>query len=103
MIIPIEAMLHDAAPDEPQMIMELVTGDEPVIIEIGSGEVGARTASGSADRGGVAPHLVVSGPPKAILGVLSGKLPLKAATQLGVRLEGDHAVLERVGLTGAAS
>ncbi len=103
LIIPIEAMLHDAAPDEPSVIMELVTGDEPVIIEIGSGEVRARTASGSADRGGGAPHLVVSGPPKAILGVLSGKLPLKAATQLGVRLEGDHDVLERVGLTGAAS
>ena len=39
LIIPIEAMLHDSAPSAPEMIMEVVTGDEPVIIEIGAGEV----------------------------------------------------------------
>ena len=93
--------LHDAAPEAPSVIMELVTGDEPVIIEIGAGEVRARTASVPADRGGASPHLVVSGPPKAILGVLSGKLPLVAARRLGVRAEGDRSVLERVGLTTA--
>jgi DNA-binding HxlR family transcriptional regulator len=99
LIIPIEAMLLDGAPTAPEMIMEVVTGDEPVIIEIGAGEVRART--GSDRRSGAPEHrpdLVVTGPPKAILGVLSGKLPLPAAERFGVRLEGDRGVLSRVGL-----
>lgn len=99
LIIPIEAMLLDGAPTAPEMIMEVVTGDEPVIIEIGAGEVRART--GSDRRSGAPerrPDLVVTGPPKAILGVLSGKLPVPAAERFGVRLEGDRGVLSRVGL-----
>lgn len=102
LIIPIEAMLLDGAPSAPEMIMEVVTGDEPVIIEIGAGEVRART--GSDRRSGAPQHrpdLVVTGPPKAILGVLSGKLPLPAAERFGVRLEGDRGVLGRVGLDGS--
>ena len=101
LIIPIEAMLHDSAPGEPEMIMEVVTGDEPVIVEIGAGEVRARTVS--APRSGASarpPDLVVTGPPKAILGVLSDKLPLIAAERFGVRLDGDRGVLARVGLGG---
>lgn len=98
LIIPIEAMLRDAAPDEPSMIMELVTGDESVIIEVGAGEVRARTSGGRA--GDPAPDLVVTGPPKAILGLLSGKLPLAATKRLGVRTRGDRDVLRRVGLVG---
>ena len=101
LIIPIEAMLLDGAPTAPEMIMEVVTGDEPVIVEIGAGEVRARTVS--APRSGASERpadLVVTGPPKAILGVLSGKLPLIAAERFGVRLDGDRGVLARVGLGG---
>ena len=97
LIIPIEAMVGDTAPDEPAVIMEIVTGDESVIVEIGAGEVRARTSSGRPEA--VRPSdLVVTGPPKPILGVLSGKLPLSAAERFGVRIEGDHGVLARVGL-----
>jgi len=78
----------------------VVTGNEPVIIEIGAGEVRARTPSGL-PQDVRPPDLVISGPPKPILGVLSGKLPLPAAERLGVRLDGDRGVLARVGL-GAA-
>lgn len=99
LIIPIEAMLHDAAPEEPPMIMELVTGDEPVVVEVGAGEVRARTSGGRA-AGALAPDLVVTGPPKAILGLLAGTLPLAAAQRLGVRTQGDREVLRRVGLIG---
>lgn len=99
LIIPIEAMLHDTAPDEPPVIMELITGDESVIIGIGAGEIRARASAGrTAADGRRAPDLVVSGPPKAILGVLSGKLPFGAAAQFGVRADGDHGVLTRAGL-----
>ncbi len=97
LIIPIEAMLRDTAPVDPPMIMTLVTGDEPVIIEVGDGAVRARTASGGSDGDPVA-DLVITGPPKAILGVLSGQLPLAAASRRGVRTRGDRDVLRRVGL-----
>ena len=102
LIIPIEAMLRDTTPEEPAVIMGVVTGDEPVIVEIGAGEVRARTASelrpGAQER---PPDLVITGPPKAILGVLSGKLPLPAAKSFGVLLEGERGVLARVGLRAA--
>lgn len=99
MIIPIEALLRDTDPGDRPMIMELVTGDEPVVVEVGAGEVRARTSGGRA-VGDPAPDLVVTGPPKAILGLLAGKLPLAAAQRLGVRTHGDHHVLHRVGLVG---
>lgn len=102
LIIPIEAMLHDGAPRAPKMIMEIATGDESVIIEIDAGDVRARTVSqlrpGASDR---EPDLVITGAPKAVLGVLSGKLPLPAAERLGVLLGGDRGVLARVGIGSA--
>lgn len=99
LIIPVEAMLHDTTPGAPTVIMELVTGDESVIIEIGAGEVRARTAPiRAAGSGGTPSDLVITGPPKAILGVLSGKLPPTAAARLGVQLVGDDGVLARAGL-----
>ncbi|HEY5980332.1 MAG TPA: helix-turn-helix domain-containing protein [Microlunatus sp.] len=101
LIIPIEAMLRDSTPDAPTVIMELVTGDEPVIIEIGAGEVRARTVSSRPEVRVRPSDLMISGPPKAMLGVLSGKLPLTAATRLGVGLVGDESVLTRVGLSSA--
>ena len=101
LIIPIEAMLHDNVPDAPTVIMELVTGDEPVIIEIGGGEVRARTVSSRTEDRPRPADLVISGPPKAILGVLSGRLSLTAATRVGVRTDGDGRVLTRVGLSSS--
>ncbi len=92
LIIPIEAMLRDtSAGRAPQMIMAVVTGDEPVIVEIGAGGVRARTSPALRTGDARPPDLAVTGPPKAVLGVLSGKLPLPAAERIGVRLEGDRA------------
>ena len=99
LIIPIEAMLRDTRPDEPPVVMAVVTGDEQVIVEIGAGDVRARTSPALRTDGAVRPpDLALTGPPKAILGVLSGKLPLPAAEGIGVRLEGDRGVFARVGL-----
>jgi DNA-binding HxlR family transcriptional regulator len=102
LVIPLEAMLRDTRPDEPAVTMAVVTGDEQVLVEIGAGEVRARTSpalpTGDAVR---QPDLAVTGPPKAILGVLSGKLPLPAAERIGVHLEGDRGVFARVGLDTA--
>ena len=101
LIIPIEAMLRDTRPDEPAVIMAVVTGDEPVIVEIGAGGVRARTSPALRTGDARPPDLAVTGPPKAVLGVLSGKLPLPAAERIGVRLEGDRGVFSRVGLDTA--
>lgn len=99
LIIPIEAMLTDTAPHEPGVILEVATGDDPVLVEIGGGVVRAEVAGarhpGAVDRRS---DLVISGPPKAVLGVLSGKLPWAAAAGLGVVLAGDRTVLTRAGL-----
>jgi DNA-binding HxlR family transcriptional regulator len=101
MVIPIEAMLRDTTPDAPEVIMEISTGDEPVIIEIGGGEVRARTGPSRTEDRRRPADLVISGPPKAILGVLSGRLPLPAAARLGVDLVGDDRVLTRAGIAEA--
>ena len=93
MVLPVEAMLADRQPDRPGVAIELRTGDEPLRIEIGDGSVRARTGVGSR-----APELVIAGPPKAVLGVISGALPAAAAVARGVEISGDRSVLTRVGL-----
>ena len=101
LIIPLEAMLRDTRPAEPAVIMAVVAGDEPVIVEIGAGGVRARTSLALRTGDARPPDLTVIGPPKAVLGVRSGKLPLPAAERIGVRLEGDRGVFARVGLDTA--
>jgi DNA-binding HxlR family transcriptional regulator len=93
--VPIEAVLRDGRPQEPAVRIEIRTGDEPLGIEIAAGRV--RAARGPARDG--TPDLVVSGPPKAVLGLVAGKLPVAAAPGMGVQLEGDRGVLGRVGLS----
>jgi DNA-binding HxlR family transcriptional regulator len=93
MVLPVEAMLADRQPDQPGVAIELRTGDEPLRIEIGDGSVRARAGVGSR-----AAELVIAGPPKAVLGVMSGALPTAAAVERGVEISGDRSVLTRVGL-----
>lgn len=96
MIIPVEAMLTDLRPDEPPVAIAIRTGDEPLLIEVDTGQVRART--GAPDR---PPQAVITGPPKPVLGVISGKLPLAVAPTVGVGITGDRSALGRVGI-GAA-
>jgi DNA-binding HxlR family transcriptional regulator len=93
LVIPIEALLADHHPDDPAVRVEVRTGDEPVVVEVGGGEVHAR-AGRPQDR----PDLVISGPPKAVLGVISGKLPIAVAADVGVEVSGDTTVVNRLGL-----
>jgi len=92
MILPIEAMLTDARPDEPRVSISIRTGDEPLAVSIGAGRIDATT--GEADE----PQLEIVGPPKPVLGVVAGKIPVTAAAQFGIEITGDPTVLERVGL-----
>jgi DNA-binding HxlR family transcriptional regulator len=94
LIIPVQAMLTDTRPDEPPVSLLLATGDEPLTVEVDGGQVHARTGVPDAR-----PDLTLSGPGKAVLGLIAGRLPVAAAPTAGVAIDGDRSVLSRVGLT----
>jgi DNA-binding HxlR family transcriptional regulator len=91
MVIPIEAMLTDGRPDEPPVTIAIRTGDEPLAVSVGGGDVRASTAAHDRE-----PDLVITGPAKPILGIIAGKLPAAAASSVGVSITGDRGVLERI-------
>jgi DNA-binding HxlR family transcriptional regulator len=87
----LELMLTDREPNSGVVTVELQTGDEPIVIELGDGAI--HTRLGRAE----APDATISGPPKPILGLLLGLLELDDATAAGVDYRGDPAVLDRIG------
>ncbi len=73
------------------MTIQIVTGDQPIVIETGGGAVHSRLGrAGDAD-------MTLTGPPRPILGLLLGLRSLADAKARGVEFEGDPAVLDRVG------
>lgn len=91
--IPVQGLLRDRRPSEPAVRLRIDTGDEPVSVLIADGEVRV----GTEDPAGP-PDLVVTGPPKAVLGLLAGKVPVVAAATAGIALTGDVDVLDRAGI-----
>ncbi len=87
----VEMMLADRRPDAPSVTLELQTGDQPIVLELGDGAVRARL--GSTDR----PDATLAGPPRPIMGLLLGLLELDDAKAVGVSYKGDPAILERIG------
>jgi DNA-binding HxlR family transcriptional regulator len=87
---PVSLFLHDADPDGSPLSIELRTGDRPAVIEVSGGQV--RTRLGPAD----APDLVLDGPPRLILGLLSAHLDPAQARERGLTITGDPAVLRRL-------
>jgi DNA-binding HxlR family transcriptional regulator len=81
--------LTDGAPDEAPLTLQVRTGDEPLVVTV-DGSVRARP--GTADH----PVLVLEGPPDLIVGLLLGRLTVADATERGLRVEGDPAVLRRL-------
>jgi DNA-binding HxlR family transcriptional regulator len=91
---PVTRFFEDCEPDGPPATIEVRTGDEPAVIEVGGGEI--TTHLGTAPS----PDLVLEGDAPPILGVLSGVLKLADARQLGLRTEGSTAVLRRLRYLG---
>jgi DNA-binding HxlR family transcriptional regulator len=83
-------LCKDAAPDGPPFTIEVLTGDEPMIIESQSGRLRARP--GSSEH----PEAVITGPPRVVIDLLLGKIDLEEAKAGGLRYEGDIGVLRRV-------
>jgi DNA-binding HxlR family transcriptional regulator len=88
--IPLAMLLEDGQPKEPAVEIELQAGEEPVAIEVKSGEV--RVRLGSATK----PDAVLIGDPRLLLGVLTAKVSLSQAVAEGMRFVGKRAVLQRV-------
>jgi DNA-binding HxlR family transcriptional regulator len=87
---PVREFLRDGDPDAPDATIEVRTGDEPAVIELSGGEVTTRLGTA------VSPDLVLHGDAPAVLGLLSGMLPLADARQLGLVTKGSTAVLRRL-------
>jgi len=87
---PAELFLTDNEPQEPPVTLALDAGGEPVVLETADGHVHARM--GAVEN----PDATLSGPPHALLGVLSGHLDLDSARSLGLEYRGSPRVLARV-------
>jgi hypothetical protein len=89
--LPLDLYYADARPDEPPVAVELRLGDdEPVVVETRDGMVHARRGSAQT------PAAVVSGPPRLVIGLLSGRVDLDEARRQGVRIEGDARAVTRI-------
>lgn len=80
----------DSDPDAPPAVIQLVASDELAVIELRDGQV--RTRLGRAAD----PDLVLDGPPRAVLGLLSGMLDLERAGRLGLSARGRRDLLTRL-------
>jgi DNA-binding HxlR family transcriptional regulator len=80
----------DLDPAGPPAVIQLIAADEEAVIELRDG--GVHTRVGHADRA----DLVIEGPPRAVLGLVLGRLDLKAATSLGLSTHGQRSLLRRI-------
>jgi hypothetical protein len=86
----LELMLTDLTPDGPPVLIELRTGDQPIVIETRDGAVS--THLGPTEN----PDATLTGPPRPVLGVLIGLIELTDAHALGVSFDGDPKALNRI-------
>lgn len=91
--LPLELQLRDHDPEGSPVTVELRTGDQPMLVEVGEGRV--RVYPGTAEH----PDAVLTGSPAVVLDVLLGSADLQHAKRRGLRFEGDDAVLQRIAPT----
>ncbi len=87
---PVELFMSDTEPDGPPVRIAVQVGDEDLTVQ--STPTGIEVHPGRPDD----PDLTLSGPPHAVLGILSGRMPLSAARKRGLRASGDLAALRRL-------
>lgn len=81
----------DPDPGAPPAVIQLIAGDEQAVVEVGGGQP-VRTRIGHAAD----PDLVLDGPPRAILGLLTGVIDIDMAVQIGLTVTGRRGVLARL-------
>jgi DNA-binding HxlR family transcriptional regulator len=87
---PVEFFLRDRDPDAPSASIELRAGPDPAVIEVSGGQVRLRVGSVPV------PDLVLAGPPQLIAALLTGQLTAAEVTALGLEINGDASLLDRV-------
>ncbi len=87
----LQTMLTDRQPDAPPVTIELRTGDQPIVLQVHGGTI--RIRLDSAEN----PDATLAGPPMPIMGLLLGRLELADAKARAVSLEGEPAILDRIG------
>ncbi|MDN3356980.1 helix-turn-helix domain-containing protein [Actinomadura sp. DC4] len=80
----------DADPGAPPAVIQLVAAGEQAVIEIGEGRVRTRTGR-AAD-----PDLTLDGPPRAVLGLLTGVVDIGGAEEIGLTVSGRRELLTRL-------
>ena len=90
LVEPVEALLNRGEGKRPDVVVQLDTGDEPIVVEAREGRVRART--------GTAPEAdaVLHGPPDAVLGVLMGFIEPGSRRGRSVRIDGSRTALARL-------
>lgn len=79
-----------ADPTGPPAVIQLVASGQEAVVELRDGRVHTRV--GRADK----PDLVISGPARAVLGLLTGGMDYKSATKLGLSTQGRRNLLRRI-------
>jgi DNA-binding HxlR family transcriptional regulator len=87
---PVALFLHDSDPDGPPLSIELRPGGRPAVVEVSGGQVTTRLGDVPS------PDLVLDGPPRVILGLLSAGLTPAEAREAGLVITGDVAILRRL-------
>jgi DNA-binding HxlR family transcriptional regulator len=80
----------DADPDAPPAVIQLIASGTSAVVEIGGGQVHTRV--GRAQD----PDLVLDGPPRAVLGLLTGVVDVNRASKIGLKVRGRRDVLARL-------
>jgi DNA-binding HxlR family transcriptional regulator len=80
----------DADPDAPPAVIQIVAAGESAVVELRDGKIHTRVGRAAN------PDLVLDGPPRAVLGLLSGMIDLKRASQLGLSARGRRDLLGRL-------
>jgi DNA-binding HxlR family transcriptional regulator len=80
----------DTDPDGPPATIQLIAAGEQAVLQLGDGHI--HTHPGHTPN----PDLTLKGPPRAILGLLTGMLNLPQATTLGLTTHGHHNLLTRL-------
>ena len=88
--LPLEMHLTDRTPGKPPVVIEVRTGDEPMLVETADGSVRARP--GRAEQ----PDAIITGTGSQVLGLMTGKLDLGEARRRGLQFEGSEEALFRV-------
>jgi DNA-binding HxlR family transcriptional regulator len=95
----IELILTDRRPEAAPVTIELVVGDQPIVVETRDGKLTSRL--GPAGEGGA--DATITGEARPVMGLLLGLLTVPEAKAVGVSYAGDPAILERIGAAVAMS